>query len=168
MLFFPTGNNPKIHPQWQPEYFGNVIIVNGKAWPFLEVKRRKYRFRIINTSNARYFRFSLTNGLSFIVLGSDTSYLSSPVKSSNITVAPAEIMDVLVDFSEVQGGNESELINDAPYPYPTGDAVDELNSKIMKFIIKPAGDQIPADNSQVPVSLISYHTSAVTAATTKR
>ncbi|KAK4804601.1 hypothetical protein SAY86_004418 [Trapa natans] len=60
-----TGNVPSIHQQWQPEYFGDVIIVNGKAWPYLQVLRRKYRFRIINTSNARYFRLSLTNGLSF-------------------------------------------------------------------------------------------------------
>ncbi|KAH9314073.1 hypothetical protein KI387_022700, partial [Taxus chinensis] len=51
-----TGNNPHIHPQWhivwlwrfvcvQPEYFGDTIIVNGKAWPYSKVKRRKYRFR---------------------------------------------------------------------------------------------------------------------------
>ncbi|GJZ84504.1 multicopper oxidase LPR1-like protein [Tanacetum coccineum] len=46
------GNNPSIHPVWQPEYFGDVIIVNGKAWPYMNVRRRKYRFRIINSSNA--------------------------------------------------------------------------------------------------------------------
>ncbi|PIN26001.1 Bilirubin oxidase [Handroanthus impetiginosus] len=39
-----TGNNPSIHPQWQPEYFGDSIIVNGKAWPHMIVRRRKYRF----------------------------------------------------------------------------------------------------------------------------
>ncbi|KAH7404016.1 hypothetical protein KP509_15G005700 [Ceratopteris richardii] len=52
-----TGIRPEIHPQWQPEYYGNVIVVNGKAWPYMEVQRRKYRFRIINASNARYFNF---------------------------------------------------------------------------------------------------------------
>ncbi|KAL5726970.1 Leucine permease transcriptional regulator [Ranunculus cassubicifolius] len=38
-----TGDNPSIHPQWQPEYFGDAIIVNGKAWPKLTVQRRKYQ-----------------------------------------------------------------------------------------------------------------------------
>lgn len=151
-----TGNNPTIHPQWQPEYFGDAIIVNGKAWPYLEVKRRKYRFRIINTSNARYFRFSLTNGLTFTVLGSDTSYLPSPVTSSNIIVAPAEIMDVVVDFSKASA-SESELINNAPYPYPTGATVDNLNSKVMKFIINPGG---VTDESGIPATMKTYKTSS--------
>lgn len=151
-----TGNNPTIHPQWQPEYFGDAIIVNGKAWPYLEVKRRKYRFRIINPSNARYFRFSLTHGLTFTVLGSDTSYLPSPVTSSNIIVAPAEIMDVVVDFSKARA-SESELKNNAPYPYPTGATVDNLNSKVMKFIIKPGG---VTDESGIPAMMKTYKTSS--------
>lgn len=79
-----TGNAPSVHPQWQPEYFGDAIIVNGKAWPYLQVQRRKYRFRIINTSNARYFRLSLSNGLSFTVVGSDGSYLSLPVSTQTV------------------------------------------------------------------------------------
>ena len=58
-----TGDNPSIHPHWQPEYFGDTIIVNGKAWPHMTVRRCMYRFRIINASNARFFRFFFTNGL---------------------------------------------------------------------------------------------------------
>ncbi|CAI9087393.1 OLC1v1021450C2 [Oldenlandia corymbosa var. corymbosa] len=149
-----TGDNPTIHPQWQPEYFGDAIIVNGKAWPYLEVQRRKYRFRIINASNARYFRLSLTNGLSFTVVGSDASYLPSPVTSPNVFLSPSEIADVVVDFSLATGG-ESVLTNDAPYPYPTGDPVDDLNGKVMKFVIKP-GNPIPPDNATIPTSIISY------------
>ncbi|KAL8505319.1 hypothetical protein ACS0TY_016529 [Phlomoides rotata] len=37
-----TGNNPSIHPQWQSEYFGDAIIVNGKAWSYMIVQRRRY------------------------------------------------------------------------------------------------------------------------------
>ncbi|KAE9450981.1 hypothetical protein C3L33_17149, partial [Rhododendron williamsianum] len=76
-----TGNNPSIHPQWQPEYFGDAIIVNGKAWPRMIVRRRKYRFRIINASNARFFKFFFTNGLGFIHVGSDSAYHERPVIS---------------------------------------------------------------------------------------
>ncbi|CAL5442374.1 unnamed protein product [Camellia sinensis] len=161
-----TGDNPTIHPQWQPEYFGDAIIVNGKAWPYLRVQRRKYRFRIINSSNARYFRFSLTNGLSFVQVGSDASFLSSPVTTRIIFLAPSEIADVVIDFSKTSK-SESVLRNSAPYPYPSGSAVDKLNSKVMKFIILPGPPKSP-DTSKVPQSLKNYPAATTTGATTKR
>ncbi|XP_027167968.1 multicopper oxidase LPR1 homolog 1-like [Coffea eugenioides] len=161
-----TGDNPTIHPQWQPEYFGDAMIVNGKAWPCLKVQPRKYRFRIINASNARYLSLSLTNGLEFIIVGSDTSYLPSPVTSSNILIAPAEIFDVVVDFSLAKA-SEIMLTNDAPYPYPNGTSPDQLTSKVMKFIIKPEAP-VPYDKSSVPQGLKTYATSSITEATTKR
>ncbi|KAK4752564.1 hypothetical protein SAY87_021362 [Trapa incisa] len=155
-----TGNVPSIHPQWQPEYFGDAITVNGKAWPYLQVQRRKYRFRIINTSNARYFSLSLTNGLSFTVVASDGSYLPSPITTQTIVLSPSEIADVVIDFSTT-AANESLLNNAAPYPYPTGTSPDKLNGCVMKFIIQ-AGPSKPPDRSQIPSSLGSY-TSASTA-----
>lgn len=147
-----TGDNPNIHPQWQPEYFGEAITVNGKAWPFLSVARRRYRFRIINTSNARYFNLSLTNGLPFHVVGSDTSYLSQPVTATQILVGVAETFDVVVDFSE-STTPEAELVNMAPYPYPDGDAPNHLNGKVMKFVVEPAKAR---DESRVPAKLLEY------------
>ncbi|MRD10106.1 hypothetical protein GH858_26210, partial [Bacillus thuringiensis] len=82
-------------PQWQPEYFGDVITVNGKAWPFLPVARRRYRFRVINASNARYFNLSLSNGLPFHVVGSDTSYLPRPVTATHVLLGVSESFDVV-------------------------------------------------------------------------
>ncbi|KAF8390049.1 hypothetical protein HHK36_024570 [Tetracentron sinense] len=153
-----TGDNPSIHPQWQPEYFGDAVIVNGKAWPYLKVQRRKYRFRIINASNARFYRFSLTNGLPFIHVASDSSYLPTPIRSQTILLSPSEIADVIIDFS-TSLTNEIVLTNDAPYPYPTGDPVDNLNGKVMKFIIAPGNPTRP-DNSKIPASLV--HSPAAT------
>ncbi|XP_030537554.2 multicopper oxidase LPR1 homolog 1-like isoform X2 [Rhodamnia argentea] len=149
-----TGVNPTIHPQWQPEYFGDAVIVNGKAWPYLRVERRRYRFRIINTSNARFFRLSLTNNLAFTQIGSDGSYLPNPVATQAIVLGPAEGADVVVDFSTT-AASESVLTNDAPYPYPGGNAVDQLNSKVMKFIIQP-GAPSQTDHSHVPPNLKTY------------
>ncbi|XP_061991620.1 multicopper oxidase LPR2 [Rosa rugosa] len=148
----PTGNNPSIHPQWQPEYFGDAIIVNGKAWPKLTVRRRKYRFRIINASNARFFKFFFTNGLRFIHVGADSAYLGKPVASRDILVGPSEITDVVVDFSESKTNN-AILANDAAYPYPSGDPVNEANSKVMKFWILGHSE---VDTSRVPEKLIHY------------
>ncbi|XP_050375377.1 multicopper oxidase LPR2-like [Argentina anserina] len=146
------GNNPSIHPQWQPEYFGDAIIVNGKAWPKLTVRRRKYRFRIINASNARFFKFFFTNGLRFIHVGADSAYIEKPVASREILLGPSEITDVIVDFSEAKTNN-AILANDAAYPYPDGDPVNEANSKVMKFSIRRKKE---VDTSRVPAKLIHY------------
>ncbi|KAI9074063.1 hypothetical protein K1719_043990 [Acacia pycnantha] len=147
-----TGNNPTIHPQWQPEYFGDAIIVNGKAWPRMTVRRRKYRFRIINASNARFFKFFFTNGLGFTHVASDSSYIEEPVTTREILLGPSEITDIIVDFS--QSKNDTVILaNNAPYPYPSGDPVDESNSKVLKFFIQPSRE---VDTSRVPKKLIKY------------
>jgi FtsP/CotA-like multicopper oxidase with cupredoxin domain len=52
--------NPNLHPFAIPEFFGNVITVNGKSWPFLEVQPRRYRFRVLNGSNARFLQMQLS------------------------------------------------------------------------------------------------------------
>ncbi|KAJ4836073.1 Multicopper oxidase lpr2 [Turnera subulata] len=148
----PVGNNPSIHPQWSPEYFGDVIVVNGKAWPTLTVRRRKYRFRIINASNARFFNFFFTNGLPFVHVGSDSAYIDSPVSSDSLLLGPAEIADVVVDFSK-STTSTTILANDANYPYPTGNPVNQANGNVMKFIIK---SQQEPDPSVIPATLIKY------------
>ncbi|XP_061368899.1 multicopper oxidase LPR2-like [Gastrolobium bilobum] len=147
-----TGNNPSIHPQWQPEYFGDAIIVNGKAWPRLTVRRRRYRFRIINASNARFFRFFFTNGLRFVHVAADSAYIEKPVMTNETLVGPSEITVIIVDFSESRS-NVAILANDAAYPYPSGDPVNEANSKVMKFLILPDRE---VDTSRIPKRLIGY------------
>ncbi|XP_072964239.1 multicopper oxidase LPR1 homolog 4-like [Typha angustifolia] len=155
-----TGNVPSIHPQWQPEYFGEAITVNGKAWPFLSVRRRKYRFRILNASNARYFNLTLSNNLPFYVVGSDSSYLSAPVMTPTVVLAPAELADVIIDFSQ-SATTEAELLNTAPYPYPSGTAAGPLNGKVMKFAIQPFSLSDAPDNSTVPDKGVNYATATI-------
>ncbi|CAA6671392.1 unnamed protein product [Spirodela intermedia] len=115
-----TGVDPSVHPQWHPEFFGDVITVNGKAWPYMKVQRRKYRLRILNAGNARYLGLSLSNGLPFTVVASDSSYLPQPVVTSRLLLAPSEITDVIVDFSKSKT-REIELQNDAQFPFPAGE-----------------------------------------------
>ncbi|RWV94445.1 hypothetical protein GW17_00043017 [Ensete ventricosum] len=148
-----TGNNPTLHPQWQPEYFGEVIVVNGKAWPYLVVQRRKYRFRILNSSNARYFNLSLSGGLPFTVIGSDATYHRKPVTTSSILIAPAEIYDVVIDFSE-SATSTVRLTNSAPYPFPGGDPVSTRSSKVMKFVMPPKKTK---DDFRIPATLMANY-----------
>ncbi|XP_073000331.1 multicopper oxidase LPR1 homolog 2-like [Typha latifolia] len=147
-----TGDNPSIHPQWQPEYFGPAVVVNGKAWPFLSVRRRRYRFRIVNAGNARFYRLSFSNGLRFVHVSSDSVYLPSPVTSKRFLLAPSEIADVIVDFSK-STTDDAVLLNDAPFPYPSGDPTDELSGKVMKFSIRRRREEDP---SRVPSPLLRY------------
>eukprot|EP00250_Pteridium_aquilinum_P009283 c18568_g1_i1 orf=224-2020(+) len=145
-----TGDNPQLHPEWQPEYFGDVVIVNGKAWPYMKVQRRKYRFRIINASNARFYRFALHDGTSFTQIGSDSFYLEAPVHLKNILVAPSEIIDIIIDFSKIER-NSVILTNDAAYPFPDGDLPDALSGKVMKFVI---GHKHVKDKARIPAQLV--------------
>jgi FtsP/CotA-like multicopper oxidase with cupredoxin domain len=78
----------------------------------MTVRRRKYRFRIINASNARFFRFFFTNGLDFIHVGSDSAYRNESVMTNDILLGPFEIADVVVDFS-MSKNDTAILANDA-------------------------------------------------------
>jgi spore coat protein A len=121
-LSFPSnGQNPTIHPYWREEFFGNTIIVNAKAWPNMNVDRGLYRFRLLDGSNARYYTLSFSNGMPFTMIGSDGGYLKALVTLTNLTIAPGERADVLVDFTNVTPGTKIILRNTANAPFPDGD-----------------------------------------------
>src|SRR4029450_13853604 len=60
-----------ISPIFNPEFFGNTIVVNGRTWPFLEVEQRRYRFRFLNGCNSRFVILKLSNGLPFWQIGAE-------------------------------------------------------------------------------------------------
>lgn len=131
-LVFPHDGDT--HPYWLPEFFGDVIVVNGKTWPHLEVEPRRYRFHLLNGSNARFYTLSMENGLPFWQIGTDAGFLDAPVKVSKLTLAPGERADVVVDFSKVAAGSWFLLKNEATAPNPNGDDVDpNTTGQIMQF-----------------------------------
>ncbi|HWQ79668.1 MAG TPA: multicopper oxidase, partial [Anaerovoracaceae bacterium] len=148
---FPeTGNNPEIHPYWQPEFFGDAIMVNGKVWPNLDVKRRQYRFRLLNGSNARFYNLKMSNGMSFIQIGTDGGFLEEPVELNSLLLAPGERADILADFSGVEPGTSIVLLNDARAPFPDGDAPDpNTTGQIMQFTV-PVCSAPPIRPSKLP------------------
>jgi spore coat protein A len=103
-LNYPVSGDPK-NP-WTPEVFCDGMLVNGKLFPFLEVEPRKYRFRVLNGANARFFHLTLSNNLAFQQIGTDQGLLPAPVALTRVSLAPAERADVIVDFS----GNRGEKI----------------------------------------------------------
>jgi spore coat protein A len=127
-LFFPSvGINPE-HPFWVPEFVGNVIAVNGKVWPFLEITPNKYRFLVLNGSNARAYTLDFKvqgkgKSPTIWVIGTDGGYLDAPVPVQQLTLMPGERYGVIVDFSGFKAGTTLTLQNSARTPFPGGGPV---------------------------------------------
>jgi len=109
-LDYPVSGDPA--RPWVPEVFGDVMVVNGKAFPFLNVEARKYRFRVLNASNGRFFHLSLSSGQPIHQIGTDQGLLAAPVPLERSLLAPGERADLVVDFTG-RAGEQIVLQNDA-------------------------------------------------------
>ena len=112
-LYYPVSQFPG--KPWIPEFFGNSILVNGKLLPYLEVEPRKYRFRILNAANGRFFHLALANEQGMHQIGTDQGLLPAPLAIKQVTLAPAERADVVIDFAE-HAGEQIVLRNDFSQP----------------------------------------------------
>jgi spore coat protein A len=162
-LLYPPAKNGT-HPVWMQEFFGETICVNGKATPFLEVEPRKYRFRMVNASNARFYHLTLVpvdsagklNGKPveappFRQIGTDGGLLPAPLSMHYLIFSPGERFDIVIDFSEHNGMNLA-LINDAPAPYARGGEI--VPSDVMLFkVTKPLAGK---DASSLPDTLVPW------------
>jgi FtsP/CotA-like multicopper oxidase with cupredoxin domain len=140
---FPAAHNPGTHPEWWGKTFfkhfpnhgfvGDIFTVNGTAYPTLEVKRRKYRFRFLDASVSRIYELKLMsstqgpkssvslgyNGdelegqyriqdgqqcMQFTQIASDGGLLPFPVKRDSFELWPAKRREFIVDFTKYQDG----------------------------------------------------------------
>jgi len=168
-LWYPNEGETSVHPVWIPEFFGDVIVVNGKVWPYLEVEPRKYRFRLLNGSQARFYSLSLANaatgapGPMFFQIATDGGYLAEPVPfndpadphSPRLVFAPGERCEIVVDFSAYAPGTEFVLRNTAKAPYPSGETPNpQTVGQIMLFrVAEPTGP----DDSVLPANLATVN-----------
>ena len=117
-LYFPnTGINPE-HPYWIPEFLGDTIAVNGKVWPYLEVKAQRYRFLLINGSNARSYELTFGNltasNPAIWQIGTDQGYLDKPASVNPLVIMPGERAEFIVDFAGLASGDTLILKNLGP------------------------------------------------------
>ncbi len=84
-------------------FLGDVLVVNGKAQPFLQVEPRKYRFRLLNGSNARIYMLALSNGAPFLQIGLDAWLLPRAVSQKQLLFGMARRFDVVIDFAPLKG-----------------------------------------------------------------
>jgi bilirubin oxidase len=157
-----------VSPIWNPEFFGNTMVVNGRTWPRLEIEPRRYRFRFLNGCNSRFLVLKIvtealatrpvTAALPFWQIGTEGGFLPAPVMLDQLLVSPSERADVIVDFTDFPVGTELYLINEGPdepfgggrpeTDFPAADS--ETTGQVMKFVVVPLASK---DHSQDPARL---------------
>jgi bilirubin oxidase len=163
--YIPVSDVP---PIWNPEFFANTMVVNGRTWPSLEVERRRYRFRCLNGCNSRFLILKIvadplavrpaTAELPFWQIGADGGFLPEPVPLDQLLMAPAERADVIVDFTGFSKGTELYLINEGPdepfgggvpgTDFPAADP--QTTGQVMKFTVV---ERTSVDTSRDPERL---------------
>ncbi|MGG3470702.1 multicopper oxidase [Neobacillus pocheonensis] len=150
----PEDSVSGIRPSIVSSFFGDKILVNGKVWPYLEVEPRKYRFRLLNGANARFFGLTLESGQMFYQIGTDSGFLEQPIGVPRLLLAPAERVDVIIDFTNLEG-KSILLKNDAPTHFPIGDPVDpDTTGMVMQFRVKKQLSTI--DTTMIPSHLTRF------------
>ncbi|MDQ7029002.1 MAG: multicopper oxidase family protein [Ardenticatenia bacterium] len=90
-------------------FLGNTILVNGQPEFTLDVATRPYRLRLLNGSNSRIYKLAWSDGSPLTVIGTDGGLLERPVRRNFVTLAPAERVELWVDFSAYPVGTELVL-----------------------------------------------------------
>jgi spore coat protein A len=142
-FLYPTSGIPGA--TWIGEYFGDVMLVNGKVWPFLNVEPRLYRFRILNGCNARILNLDV-GGAPMWQIGAEGGLWDRPVPVTQLVLAPAERADVLVDFSGL-ASRTTHITNSKP-PSPVATPAPPLSAvmqiRVGKTVSEPGPTTIPA------------------------
>jgi FtsP/CotA-like multicopper oxidase with cupredoxin domain len=183
-IVHPYIPNGEFSPIWNPEFFGNMVMVNGNTWPFLEVERKRYRFRFLNGCQSRFLilDFNSIPGVEAWVIGNEGGFLAAPVnltatRGNRLLMGLAERADMIVDFTNVPVGNHvlGNVGPDEPFgggvpgvdfppadPASTGQvlqlrvvpAAGVDGSTPPQFLQLPAITPLPAENRTRPLALI--------------
>ncbi len=94
---------------WMQGFLGDTILVNGKPNYTVPVKTAKYRVRLLNSSNSRIYKFYLSDGAKFTVIGTDGGLLEAPIERNYLTLAPAERVELIMNFSRYNVGSTVQL-----------------------------------------------------------
>jgi blue copper oxidase len=140
---------------------GESVLVNGVHSPFVEIASKTYRLRLLNGSNGRIYNLALSNGETFMLIGSDGGLLAAPIAATSILLAPGERADVLVSFGGQAVGTEVYLESKT---FDGGEYQGKQAFNILKFKVT----QSSTDSFQAPSVLSNYATLPESAATKNR
>ena len=150
--YIPDG---EFSPIWNPEFFGNMIMVNGNTWPFQTVERRRYRLRFLNGCQSRFLILDFANipGVEVWQIGNEGGFLAAPVNltanGNRLLMGLAERADLIVDFTNVAVGSYvlGNLGPDEPFGggEPGGEPPDgfeiadpDSTGQVLQFRVVPA------------------------------
>jgi spore coat protein A len=177
-LLYPKAVNGT-HPVWVQEFYGDMNCVNGTVMPYLDVEPRKYRFRLLNASNTRFYNLRLYNAdhngnildksfeVPFLLqIGSDCGLMAAPVEMRYLLISPGERIDFVVDFADSEGkffSLESDALTVNPME---GEVAPAVPPKVLLFkVVKPLSSK---DTSSVPGTLIPFEPIVPTSTTRER
>jgi spore coat protein A, manganese oxidase len=122
--------------------WGDVVLVNGVPWPNLKVKKRLYRFRVLNASISRGYRLQMSNSTPISVIGTDGGLMPQVQQTTQLRIGMAERYEIVIDFSKYTPGTKLQLLN---LGVPNSTDFDNTG-KIMQFeVVNDAFD--PKDNA---------------------
>jgi FtsP/CotA-like multicopper oxidase with cupredoxin domain/plastocyanin len=126
---------------------GSKILVNGKYSPYFNVTTHRYRLRLLNASNFQSYDFALSDGRSFLQVGTGDALLPHPVTRSRILLGPAQRVDVVVNFAGELGKRillKSIPRANAPKGFPGSPTASLMQFRVVRKVV---------DHSRVPFSL---------------
>jgi spore coat protein A len=150
-----------ISPIWNPEFFGNMIMVNGNTWPFQTVEQRRYRLRFLNGCQSRFLILDFNDipRVEVWAIGNEGGFLADPVNltatnDNQLLMGLAERADLIVDFTNVPQGNHvlANVGPDEPFgggvPGVDFEVADPASTgQVMEFRVVPA---VAADPTTPP------------------
>lgn len=92
-------------------FLGDRVLVNGQPDAVREVATRPYRLRIVNGSNSRIYKLAWSDSRPMTVLGTDGGLLTAPLEQPFVTLAPAQRIDLWLDLSTSEPGDELRLLS---------------------------------------------------------
>jgi spore coat protein A, manganese oxidase len=167
-----------VSPIWNPEFFGNMIMVNGNTWPFQQVEKRRYRLRFLNGCQSRFLilDFSSITGIEVWQIGNEGGFMAAPVNltatnGNRLLMGLAERADLIVDFTNVPVGNHilRNVGPDEPFgggtPGVDFEPVDPGSTgQVMQFRVVPA---VAADPTTPPQFLVLPAFTSLSGGTTR-
>ena len=128
---------------------GNSIMVNGQVNPRLNIKAGQVqRWRILNASNARFYRLSLESH-TMSLIGTDGGLLDKPYPLSEILISPGERVDVLVKGTKSSGSYKLQAL---PYSRMGMMASPTITLMTMTYSGSMASQSLPAIDQEHPAA----------------
>jgi spore coat protein A, manganese oxidase len=158
--FYKANGNDA--PSIVPEFFGDHILVNGMAWPKLEVAAGDYEFRLLNGSDSRFYVLEVSDpSVAVHLVGTDGGLLphaitisdGDGVQESNefLILAPGDRVELVFDFSKLHDGDTVNLLNVGPKfePFQGLPVIDPAGANdpvgnIMQFVVDTSIDPFDA------------------------